>query len=536
MAFIEKKVKKPTTYDEKLKLSDVTNLAEEMQISNKEALVFAIVYYKTILGEKPGATLIGAMLDKDPFIVPDIICILDTLRIKKLITTNFRSMCSNEVYVSKEIITKLQKGKKITQNPADITNDEITDQLTNAISSLWNDYSDFAEFEDELSTLIEAYPNYPVFTFLNENKIPEIEHYFFLYMFLRQLRMGQSSNLEDALRHLYPLSRDKMELRKKYFSGEAFLLKKGFVELECNELISSGIYVLKNHVFEDLLGADYAFTLDKNKLPGNTLGLELSEQFNERELFFNSEEEKKMKEISELIEHDHFAQIKTRFLEGKCKSGICILLYGNPGTGKTESVLQLAKSTHRNILRADISQLKDKYVGESEKKIRELFARYRKLCKTQETEPILLLNEADSIIGRRTVVNNNIDQMYNTMQNILLEEMESFEGILIATSNLIQNMDKAFERRFLYKIELKYPEADVRFKIWRSVLSEMDETVLKKIAENYNLSGGQIDNVVRKFLMNRLLKGANYSEDTLRPFCEEESFQFNNKNIGKIGF
>ena len=136
-----------------------------------------------------------------------------------------------------------------------------------------------------------------------------------------------------------------------------------------------------------------------------------------------------------------------------------------PGTGKTESVLQIAKKTGRDVLVINVEDVKSKWVGDSEKNIKEVFNRYRRLVNTNTDGniPILLFNEADAILGiRKKGADNAVDKMENSMQNIILQEMENLDGIFIATTNLTENLDAAFERRFLYKINFTRPDKEAR--------------------------------------------------------------------------
>lgn len=96
-------------------------------------------------------------------------------------------------------------------------------------------------------------------------------------------------------------------------------------------------------------------------------------------------------------------------------------------------------------MQVDMSQMRDKFVGESEKNVKAIFTRYRRLCQESDITPILLLNEADALLSvRLEKMTTSVDQMANTMQNIILQEMENLEGILIATTNLTNNLDGAF--------------------------------------------------------------------------------------------
>jgi AAA+ superfamily predicted ATPase len=185
------------------------------------------------------------------------------------------------------------------------------------------------------------------------------------------------------------------------------------------------------------------------------------------------------------------------------KSGIDarIIFYGAAGTGKTMTAYSLAKSLKRQVLVFDCSKILSMYVGESEKNVRKIFDTFYELSEKTKTEPILLLNEADQFLGSRSSGNlTGSDQMHNQMQNIFLEQIESFRGMLIATTNLLENIDKAFSRRFNYKIEFKKPDKEQRERLWKLMLPEgapyekgFDS---KKLAE-HSLTGGQINLIVK---------------------------------------
>ena len=190
-------------------------------------------------------------------------------------------------------------------------------------------------------------------------------------------------------------------------------------------------------------------------------------------MFYNPFEEDQIAQLTSLLSPENLSGIQHRLEEEGMRKGVACLFYGAPGTGKTETVLQIARRTGRNIMQIDIAGLRDKYVGESEKNIKSIFTRYKRLCKNSDILPILFFNEADGILTKRTSLtssNPSIEKMENAIQNIILQEMENLEGILIATTNLTCNLDTAFERRFLFKIEFKKPETEVKAKIWKSML------------------------------------------------------------------
>ena len=176
------------------------------------------------------------------------------------------------------------------------------------------------------------------------------------------------------------------------------------------------------------------------------------------------------------------------------------------------------------------------WVGESEKNIKAIFDRYREHVKNSKVAPILLFNEADAVIGkRREGAERAVDKMENSIQNIILQEMETLDGIMIATTNLEQNMDKAFERRFLYKIKFNKPSVEARMSIWRSMIPALSDGESKILASKYDFSGGQIENIARHYAIDNVLHGE--GENRLERLCAySEGEKFEKKECHKIGF
>lgn len=178
-----------------------------------------------------------------------------------------------------------------------------------------------------------------------------------------------------------------------------------------------------------------------------------------------------------------------------------IIFYGAAGTGKTMTAHSLAKSLKRQVLSFDCSKILSMYVGESEKNVRKIFDTFNELSQKTKSEPILLLNEADQFLGARSSgVASGAEQMHNQMQNIFLEQIENFKGILIATTNLLENIDKAFSRRFNYKIEFKKPNESQRVELWNKMLpkeADYEDGFDANELSKYELTGGQINIIVK---------------------------------------
>lgn len=164
---------------------------------------------------------------------------------------------------------------------------------------------------------------------------------------------------------------------------------------------------------------------------------------------------------------------------------------------------------------------------------------YKSLCKScknhNENTPILLFNEADALISKRgSLDGGGPRQTENAMQNILLEEMEKLDGIMIATTNLCENMDTAFERRFLFKVKFEKPSVEARSKIWMSKLESLSNEDACSLAKQFDFSGGEIDNIVRKSEMNEIITGITPDYEMLADMCKKERLEKEGER--RVGF
>jgi AAA+ superfamily predicted ATPase len=220
------------------------------------------------------------------------------------------------------------------------------------------------------------------------------------------------------------------------------------------------------------------------------------EKIEKTKLFFSSE----MKNT-----FDDFCKLSFKI---KKSENLSLLLYGVSGTGKTAFAHQLAKQINGVIYKMDFSQIQSKWIGETEKNVNRVFSAYNEYWKKSSKPVILLINEADGLMNKRISINSSNDVFSNQIQTELLEQLEKFNGILIATTNLLNNIDNAFRRRFLYITEVVKPDNNVRRSYLRSsiIYSLFSENQIFKL-ENSSLTIAEIKNIERKInLIQRVRK------------------------------
>jgi len=199
-------------------------------------------------------------------------------------------------------------------------------------------------------------------------------------------------------------------------------------------------------------------------------------------------------EINDWLEHGE-TLMNDWGLYKKIKPGYRALFYGPPGTGKTLTATLLGKTSGRDVYRVDLSMVVSKYIGETEKNLSKLFDT------AKQKKWILFFDEADALFGKRTAANSSNDRYANEQTAYLLQRVEDFPGIVILASNLRANMDDAFRRRFQAIIHFPMPSAEERYQLWKNAFTGTctlhPDIDLYQLAEDYELAGGSIINVLR---------------------------------------
>ncbi len=192
-------------------------------------------------------------------------------------------------------------------------------------------------------------------------------------------------------------------------------------------------------------------------------------------------------------------------MASRLRPGHRALFHGPPGTGKTLTAALLGKRPRREVYRIDLSQMVSKYIGETEKNLARVFDR------AQEHGWILFFDEADALFGKRTETKDAHDRYANQEVAYLLQRLELFDGIAVLASNMRENLDLAFARRFESVIFFPLPRPAERLELWRRGLSQRAQLApdvdLAAIAERYEFSGGSIMNVIRQVSLAAITEG-----------------------------
>jgi hypothetical protein len=449
------------------------------------------------------------------------------------------SGADEEFFINELVTNKILNSEPIPQNLISLQKYDDIFLLLEKINELREQRKDAEISTSELFEQTQS--------ILNENThIPLIEQIKFFvgnieekYLFLIHLCNFFDGErymwVEKTFKEIYDRQNERFGQIQKFLTKDNNLIQEDWLELEeaaffddaKMRLTEKALNLLDENGIKLFNKSSYDKKKDKLILPGDIAV---------RNLIYNSQESDQIELLKKLLSEENLKITKDRLKEKSLPTGITALLHGAPGTGKTESVLQIAKATNREIWKVDISSSRSMWFGESEKIIKNVFNDYKSYAKKQKLCPILFFNEADAIISKRKEGGqSNVSDTENRIQNILLEEIENFDGILIATTNLATNMDTAFDRRFLFKIEFIKPTAKVKAQIWKDKLPYLSDEDCDNLASHFNFSGGQIDNIARKMAISEIIHGTQYSIDALFTLCTQEILSVQNKR-SEIGF
>lgn len=432
---------------------------------------------------------------------------------------------TNDISVPGPVILSLMKDEVYEKPRVDgLSAKALVRRVFAFVKGMFNEEYTHWQALEEIDILLNANPSTRYATacekYINPGKVAPPERMLFhvmAYLHLqRDYTVFDMGDIEEYIK-----DDETMDTLRDYAETESLALQvTGVIEpAKADGFLEKGSFSFKDEVVKEMF-ADIHVTQTNLK----TVDLDDLSNKPAKALFYNSVEKEQIQRLDTLLDEGNLRRVFASMKEKGLRTGLICLFYGDPGTGKTETVYQMARRTGRSILEADVARLRNCYVGETEKNMRALFSDYRKACEENELAPILLFNEADAILGTRMEgAVKSVDRMENSVQNILLQEMESFEGILIATTNLLGNLDPAFERRFLFKIRFNKPEVEPRRMIWKSQIPALSDSDALALAAEFPFSGGQIENVTRKYAIESILSGKDGDVEQLRLFCREES-------------
>ena len=426
-------------------------------------------------------------------------------------------------------------------NTANLTAEEFMKRFTTLVREAGRSGQiDEDELLYETIELLNNNPQLVIARSINGLRVNQFDKLYLLY-FCKRLVVDQQ--IRVPLGQLEFLSTDDIddEFPILMTNGNHPFIKDGLLKLTGEAgFMSNNIFQLTDKA-RKLFLSEYDIPADVDEVDEDEHSKILScNDIKPKALFYSAEDQGQINTLQHLLEDEQLQAIRERLEKANLRKGFNCLFYGGPGTGKTETALQLARMTGRDIMQVDISSIRDKWYGETEKIVKSIFESYAERVKKSRRIPILLINEADAVLSVRTSVGGNnptLEKTENAIQNILLQAMEDIDGIMIATTNLTCNLDSAFDRRFLYKVEFHQPSVEAKTHIWQSFIPGLADADASVLARSYNFSGGQIENIARKVMVDHLLFGGTPDLNHIEELCSKEQIARSNTNSRKpIGF
>lgn len=518
--------------------SDLTVLSEYFQTSKSEAFFVAIVFALNYKGEMVNFKELIDYFGCNPMRVLDYAEDFENLYKKGIFHKKKSGYLAKFLGAKDRFVIHEKVYEAILQNEAmpalepQSPSDEIS--LLEQLHLLENQRSDekisTEELFEEAEKLIATHRHFPLIERLYALKFDIKDTYLLAYLMWESLSGTEAVDLSRTLRLIYDNSSVWIGYMQKLITGKNVLINQDWVVVVESRWFNETEMKLSNRAIELLKECEILLS-GKGK---NTENIILPAEIPARALVFNDVEMEQLSLLKNLLKDEKLIETQNRLIQKGLPKGITVLLHGSPGTGKTETVKQWAKETNRKIMKVEISQSKSMYFGESEKIVKRIFTDYKIFADRTERTPILFFNEADAILSkRREVTDSAVRQTENTIQNILLEELENFEGILVATTNLANQLDTAFERRFLFKLAFQKPDVSTKSRIWNLKMPHLTDVECQNLASKFDFSGGQIDNIVRKCEISEIIHGKIVNFMDINSFCQDEIIS--DKTV-KIGF
>ena len=513
----------------------INGIAEKIGLEPRQAALFAAAFR---LCFDKGEVTIGvlakyAKLDfvDMPLLIQDIRMIEKSGFLIRTSQENKASLLDNVFAICPKVRQQLLNDEKLQQQ--ELTNlslNEVFEQTSKLVEYNNHHLRPNSELISDFMHLLTLNSELKFIKVINRDLKDDVDKLFLCFLCHKFVSYAALVIMTDFLEELFGDRSIQHALRTKLFTGESPLLKKRFIRVNDVEEVSRQIMPTEK---TRLLLETGSVQKDINVCGHDSIYHWTN--INSREMFHNPEEAEEIEKIRRILVPGNFKKFTGELTSRGMSKGVSILFHGASGTGKTETVYQLARTLKRDLFVVDISKTKDKYFGESEKLIAQLFSDYAALSTGSHKPPILFFNEADAIFStRNNILTSNVVQTENAMQNILLQEMEKLQGVLIATTNLNANFDKAFDRRFLFKVRFNKPNEKALRQIWMSKMPSLLSTEVDLLVQKFYLTGAQIDNIVRKVLIDQHAVGRKVVLDDLVHYCEQEVNYNNTKPV--MGF
>ena len=520
----------------KEQLRAFNSIAEFYGVDKNQAVILAIIIKHSLLNEEVTLNLFLGYFEGKLSQISSINDNLNSLVKKGYVnsktTGRHPKAISKQTFHIETIVLNatINSNSELLKVKPSETIDEFLDCIKNEFQKREDGYKDASSFVTRVDELIQENKHFNEIGWINnQNDWSSVDKTVFLTTSVNHIIEKKSIDLEHIIKQVIDVFSEQFTYRNSIVNKTNPLMIGGYLEFKQDDYLFDEFISLSDKSMKELFPIILNIAKEKEFKP--TMGLLISpESIIEEKLYYNESEESQISTLKNILNPENYSNVVKQLEDSDLSSGVNILLHGYAGTGKTATVKQLAKQTNRHVFMIEIEKIKSRWVGDSEKNLKKVFNEYRELMKSLPEIPILLFNEADAIIGKRVEIRNSTDKSFNTLQNLLLQEFEDFKGISFSTTNLASHLDKAFERRFLYKVEFNKPSDKVRQLILNTAFKDIHSETITKVVSNFELTGGQISNIKKKLLLKSIVDGVVDKEAEFFQLCKEELSLESNKS------
>ena len=516
---------------------EITLIAEFYGVNEQQALIIVYVVLAKLLNH-PEASVnnLTEWLSVDLFQALELTRDLNSLCMKGLIMkARGGRYDSTEYCLTQRGLNCLMNGIPFPEIVAKIENDfsGVLEKVYMAYSMVYTEAMDMWDLRDCLDEILTEAKSLKEVSFIMEQELTQTDSIILLLgLYDTMIRERDTFDSERIIKNILP-QREQFAIKSDILKGISPLLQKDLLTFKTGPFRALTDMCPSESLLAKLYGAEVSKKNNNHLKHGH---LDDLSDYKPQQLFYNETEQSVIHEIATVLSAETYPRVLKQLEEHGSYTGITTVLYGEPGTGKTSSVMEIAHRTGRKVFKVEIATMLNAYVGESERNVAELFKEYHDLLKKEPHHPILLLNECDGLLHRRFAGGRSAtDNMANTLVTLFLENLENAKGIIFATMNE-PNWDPAFDRRFLYKIEMHTPALDTRRQILAHAFPSLPTYCIYTLAHQYKLTGAQIANIKKKYLLKTLAKPNLALHDCIHELCASELGMSISSSGTPIGF
>jgi ATPase family associated with various cellular activities (AAA) len=444
-------------------------------------------------------------------------------------------MSTIKLYIPRDVFKAVVDGVKpeVTHKTTKLTAFDFLGIVSDLVEERDNEIISYSEMMEEINQLCVDNPELDLIKHLGQLNLEADDLIILLYVLSEYVTYEPSVDLVRTIRGIFDDANTQMEIRRSFIQGKHELIRRNLIKLSDGNFKSDKTIELTDNAIDLLVPEKELFV----KKESRQVNLILPDEIDERKLYFSPELTKNVDFLYEALKPARFREISSRLIDNGLKGACTILLYGRAaGTGKTELIKQIAKATNRPLKMVVISELRSYWYGQSEKILKQLMNDYRNSVQDSEVSSILLFNECN-FSTRKTNGNTSTDSTETNIINILLQEFEDLHpnSIVCCTTNICEALDASFSRRFLMKLHFDAPSTEAKLHIWQDRIPTLTEKEASELADKFSLTGGEIDNICKKYHINQILYGDYPGLDELERYCREESL-IKNTERKRIGF